>query len=100
MTGRKSNLNPANSKNGNDEVDEVLFDEDEASSNLGASTVSMSASRSASASASASGSGSGSDEERGERIVFLLYVCPHDISYVEKIQPTWRPHEQQINGQT
>ena len=65
MTGRKSNLNPANSKNGNDEVDEVLFDEDEASSNLGASTVSMSASRSASASASASGSGSGSDEERG-----------------------------------
>lgn len=60
VTGRKSNLNPASGKgpsgNGELDVDEVLFDEDEAASNLGAST--MSASRSASG-------GSGSDEERG-----------------------------------
>ena len=38
----------------------------------------------------------GSDEERGEGIVMW---APHDISYVEKIQPTWRPYGQ-INGQT
>ncbi|KAK7687812.1 hypothetical protein QCA50_009031 [Cerrena zonata] len=57
VTGRKSNLNPASGKsaNGDADLDEVLFDEDEAASNL-AST--MSASRSASG-------GSGSDEERG-----------------------------------
>ena len=43
----------------------------------------------------------GSDEEREEGIVFFYYMCaPHDISYVEKIQPTWQSHGQQINGYT